>query len=282
MKKVAENFEKRKEIIGDKGQEKKIALKTSETGSESRRVIRVDRVEGEVIRGIKPENQVIRVLRKMTRRRKKPLLWEEVFLIHVYLFPLMGAVERYRNLNLNEYQGNKHRKSLLNRKLITLEAMPTPTGRLKLMVPTEQGFQWLKDRGFTAGASDKQGGILHNYWKRRLKQVFKKQEFSVKTEFSIGRKQSVDLMVSKGKRRIAIEIETGANPYEKIVGNIRKCFGFGFTKIVSFILDRAKAKRVRERVGGEKRVTVVSEGSLCIGAVREGLKGKMEPYNLSP
>ena len=61
--------------------------------------------------------------------------------------------------------------------------------------------------------------------------------YSVKTEFSIGNKQAVDLMVSKGKRRIAIEIETGANPYEKIIGNIRKCLGHGFFKVVSFIFN---------------------------------------------
>ena len=61
----------------------------------------------------------------------------------------MGTVARYRELGLNRYQGNKHKNSLLKKGFIRIEPVPTSSARIKLMVPTRQGFMWLKSRGFT-------------------------------------------------------------------------------------------------------------------------------------
>ena len=88
------------------------------------------------------------VLRHVRKKRGKPLTWEELFLCHIYTFPLMATLERYRHFGLNDYQGNKHRHSLLKSKLIAVQQVSTSTGRIRLLMPTEKGFQWLKEQDF--------------------------------------------------------------------------------------------------------------------------------------
>ena len=181
----------------------------------------------------------------------------------------MATVERYKHLGLNEWQGNKYRISLFDNGFIFAEPVSTSSGRIKLMVPTEKGFEWLKKRGFYSRSSDKEGGILHQYWKRRLKELFSKQDFSVETEVDIGNNKTVDLIVSKNKRRIGIEVETGKNSYKQILGNIRKCLEH-LDGVVSFILDAEKAGKVMEMVKNRKAV-VVSDESRCMDAVLQPL-----------
>jgi len=173
----------------------------------------------EVSRTIHEESRALQLIRDITKRQGKPLLWEEVFLIHMYL---------------------------------------------------SLGFEWLKSRGFCPDDPDKMGGIQHSYWKRRLCEQFRKKGLQAELEVSIGDKQSVDLVVSH-KRKVAVEIES-TNPYEKIIGNITKCKGHGFSGVVSFLLDAGKAGRVKELVKDE-RVAVVCEESRCIDAVMEFLQG---------
>ena len=201
---------------------------------------------------------------------KKPLTFEEIFLIHIYTYPLMPIVERYNTLGLNKHQGHKLRTSLLAGGFITLESIPTSSGRVKLMVLTEKGAEWLRKRGFYSRKSDKEGGILHQYWKTRLQEQFRKKGFLAETEVSLGANKAADLVVSKKKSRIGVEVETGKNNYEKIIGNIRKYQGRG---VVSFILDARKVDKVKEQVGETQNIAVVSDEQACFEAVIEMLEG---------
>lgn len=172
-------------------------------------------------------------------------------------------------MEVDKHQGHKHRNSLLKKGYIIIQSVSTFTGRVKLMTPTEQGFQWLKQRGFDAGSSDKVGGIQHQYWQRRLREQFIKQKLSAELEVALGKNSAVDLVVSKGKKSVGVEIETGTNSYEQITANIRKCLEH-YGCAVSFILDSNKAERVRSLVEDEG-VAVVSTESQCIDSVIEFL-----------
>ena len=215
------------------------------------------------------KSKVVRACRQIAKKRKKPLLWEEVLLINIYQHPLMATMERYNALGLDKHQGHRHRTSLLERDFIFIEPISTSSGRVKLMVPTEKGFQWLRKRGFSCKISDKEGGILHRYWIRRLMGRFRKESFKVETEVEIGNQKTVDLVVSFNNRKVAVEVETGKNSYEQIMENIEKCSVLD--SVVSFNLDIGKAEKVKE-LAKDKRVAVVCDENRCVEAVVKFLK----------
>jgi len=221
------------------------------------KVIRDVMMKDEDIRGfnevIRAQSEVVRVIRQEAKGREAPLFWEEVFLVHIYVYPLMSTVKRYRQLGLNSYQGNKHKDSLLHKGFILLEPVPTPSGRIKLMVPTQKGFDWLKSRGFFTRC-DKHGGLMHQYWKRRLHDQLQKRGYSTKLEANLGT-GSIDLLVG-GK--VAVEIETGKNSYEQVFRNLQKS-----DHVVAFILNAAMAKRLLSQTDQ----VVVSEERDCITEV---------------
>jgi hypothetical protein len=225
------------------------------------------------IRPCQNESKVVRAVRKTAKGKKSPLTWDEIFLIHIYLYPLMPTVRRYDDLKLNKHQGHKYRTSLLTNGFIFLESIPTSSGRIKLMILTEKGAEWLMKRGFySSKSSDKEGGILHQYWKGRLQEQFSEQGFSAQTEVSIGKNQTADLVVSGTDRRVSIEIETGKNGYAQIMGNISKGYAC-FDGVVSFVLDSKKAERIRERIGVKQNTVVVTDEIGCFESVIQMLAG---------
>ena len=223
----------------------------------------------EVFQAPQKESKVIQACRQIAKGRKKPLLWEEVLLIHIYRHPLMATMERYNALGLDKHQGHKYRNSLLEKEFIAIESISTSSGRVKLMVPTEKGFQWLSERGFYCKVSDKEGGILHQYWKRRLAEKFRKEGFKAEEEVPIDGKKAVDLVVSGNGKRIAVEVETGKNSYQQIIANIEKCSALD--GVISFVLEPHKAEKVKETVEGKKAL-VVSGEDRCVEAVMELIK----------
>ena len=236
-----------------------------ETPPQGKEVIRVIREEKEVIRGfsqvIRTDSEVVRVIRGATNSRERPLLWEEVFLIHCYIYPLMGTVKRYRQLGLIDYQGNKHKTSLMDKGLIAMESVTTKSGRKKLMVPTRDGFVWLKERGFSI-SSDKEGSIEHNYWKRRLSAQFERMGYDVSLEVSLGHNRSVDLLVSSVGKQVCVEVETGKNSKEQMQANIAK----GIEHADAVVLLLLHGQKVE--VAGNQRVAVVGKERECLEAVR--------------
>jgi hypothetical protein len=235
-------------------------------------VIRDVRNDEEVIRGcsevVRDDNDVIRVIRQASNRQGKALFWEEIFLVHIYTYPLMGAVERYRQLGLNSYQGNKHKTSLVEKKLISLEDARTSLGRNKLMVPTRKGFEWLYARGFES-KSDKEGGMLHRYWKRRLRERFRTIGYATMLEKQIGGNRAIDLLVSDGLKKVSIEVETGNNGIEQVEKNIVKGQEYADAVVVFLLRDRHKEKLQQHAVPDS--VSIVSTEQECINAVQQVL-----------
>jgi hypothetical protein len=237
----------------------------------------VIRQTGEVVRAGKPvirhEVDVIRGIPQTSRSAEHPLItWEDKMMNHISQYPLLSTVERYHHLGINEYQGNKHKIALLKKGYITIESISTSSGRVKLMVLTAKGVQWLNERGFSSQQSDKEGGIQHQYWKKRLHDVFSKHGYAVKLEVPLRNNQAIDIVVSHNKRRVAVEIETGTNTYEHILGNIQKCLGHS-NGVVSFILDAEKAKKVKARLTEQKHIVIVSDETRCVDAVLKFLQG---------
>ena len=228
-------------------------------------------VFSEVFHVLQRKSKVVQACRKIAKKRKKPLLWEEILLIHIYRHPLMATMERYNALGLDKHQGHRYRNSLLEKEFIAIESISTSSGRVKLMVPTEKGFQWLSERGFYCKVSDKEGGILHQYWKRRLAEKFRKEGFKAEEEVPIDGKKAVDLVVSGNGKRIAVEVETGKNSYQQIIANIEKCSALD--GVTSFILDAGKAEKVKALISNNRAV-IVSIENQCLESAIGFLSGK--------
>ena len=71
------------------------------------------------------------------------------------------------------------------------------------------------------------GGVEHLYWLRKIKEKLVCQGYKVEEEYPIGKGQTVDLAII-GKKRIAIEIETGKSD---AIHNIEKCLNANFDVI---------------------------------------------------
>ncbi|MBL7116192.1 MAG: hypothetical protein ISS35_10530 [Kiritimatiellae bacterium] len=79
----------------------------------------------------------------------------------------------------------------------------------------------------------REGGIVHQYWKRKLRDLLRKNGWKADEERAIGNGRHVDVHAEKNEYKIAVEVETGSRGIE----NIRKDLTAGYSKVVSFSID---------------------------------------------
>ena len=134
--------------------------------------------------------------------------------------------------------------------------------RIKLYQLTEAGKNHLKGEGHNLQQTRRHGSLVHLYWMDYIKSCFKKSGYKVKEECPIGEGKTVDLVAQKGKRRLAIEVETGKSD---VVANVRKCLAAGFVNVVVFAVDK-KVKRSlsKKELLQDRRVILVLPHELRI------------------
>jgi len=74
-----------------------------------------------------------------------------------------------------------------------------------------------------------------------------KMGYVVQEEYLLKHKEAVDVMVKNKKKKVAIEIETGSNPYAQMVKNIQKCVG-QFDGVISLMLSPEKVIEVKKMI----------------------------------
>lgn len=143
--------------------------------------------------------------------------------------PYDGVVKRYSRLGISRRRGNTAKEQLLNRKLIKPVDIPTRTGKVVLLAPSEALKTALRKQGKLKG-SDREGGIVHSYWKQQLATQLESHGWTVTQEKTLTGGIAIDLEARKGKMAVAIEVETG----RRGAGNIEKLSGRKYAWIVSF------------------------------------------------
>jgi hypothetical protein len=99
--------------------------------------------------------------------------------------------------------------------------------------------------------------VVHKYWKHRVSEYYKRKGFDVSVEeyYFNGRP---DIIVRKGDKKIAIEIETGKSDYVK---NVRRALEAGFDEVVCVGVNGNVERKVREHLKSmrivDKRVRIV-------------------------
>ena len=151
---------------------------------------------------------------------------ERQFLLDVDEHATCFVVDRYHRLGLGARKGTGIQRRLIDQGLLVSESIALQGGTAKLLGLTDTGRQAL---GIREGASNRDGGPVHRYWKHRLAEHLCACGYSVEEEAPIGDGKTIDLVASRDGKRIAFEIETGASDAK---ANVRKCLKVGFERVV--------------------------------------------------
>lgn len=180
---------------------------------------------------------------KIKKKKTEKLLLEDIF-----KNPTIAITARYKRLSLSSYMGNTCKQELIQKEYIKLIEIATSKARIKLMELTTKGIAYLRELGYERKTSLRSGGLEHEFWKQQAKEKLRAMGYlpeQIRQEVPIGDGETVDLVVSNGKR-IAIEIETGKSD---AVRNVRKCLDASFDGVVSIATNKKAFEKIKNRLG---------------------------------
>jgi len=190
---------------------------------------------------MKHDFRAFREKEKIINKEGGPERPEDSLMEDIGKYRFASTTDRYARLGLNVYQGSKAKDSLVRKGLIQVKDPPTPTGMMRLMVPTEKRQEAIRAMGTEMNISQRHGGVEHNFWKKRLADYFREKGYSVTEEKRIGRGKAVDLVAVNDKERIAIEVETGKSD---AFYNLTKDLQGGFDRV---IVSEVKRRRKEDQ-----------------------------------
>ena len=173
--------------------------------------------------------------------------------------PLSGVVERNKRLEISARRGNNLKELLASKGLIETKEISTRAGRTVLAQLTRKGCGTLENLGYRTKNGIRRYGLLHEYWRDKVKKYYEKLGYKVSLEKKLNGERA-DLVAEKGKEKIAIEIETGNS---NVVENIKKCLHASFDFVISVPVNRKIETQIKERLKKEKldereRVVVIN------------------------
>lgn len=159
------------------------------------------------------------------------------FMIHIEKEPDLSVTERYKAMGLSAYMGNRIQKELVE------------TGYIIEVRRGKPVYLELTDKGSEAIRSPKRrmagkGSPEHQMYQRRIKEFYVDLGYSAEIEKDVYGK-SIDVLVNKGGRLIAIEIEL--NVTDHIMENISRDFTVGVDEVV-VVTTKDLLGRIREKV----------------------------------
>ena len=159
----------------------------------------------------------------------KGLSREEIrFLTDVATRPLSTTVSRYHRLNLSRRRGNAIRQSLASAGIIKAVTIATRCGQVVSYELTELGRTLCSSAHIEVAPKPRQS-LEHRYWVRQTAKYFEKQGYDIKHEHPIKGNGAIDILATRGSRRVAVEVETGKS---NIKANLEKIKDAGFDRIV--------------------------------------------------
>jgi len=119
----------------------------------------------------------------------------------------------------------------------------------------------LRDLGYEGKVISE--GIIHKFWKHKIAEYYKNQGFEVLIEENINGRP--DIIVNSGKKKVAIEIETGKSDF---IGNIERDLNAGFDEVICVATDKYVEEKIREELKNrniiDEKVKVSSVFSFAI------------------
>jgi DNA-binding MarR family transcriptional regulator len=225
---------------------------------------KVSMEEKGVLKALPEEIRDIRLYSPSVKEKKKITPEEAKLLQSIIDNPYTPIKERYRNLEMNSYKGNKIVNTLVQKGLIIRVRVKKPDSQIKLLKFTPEGEKVLRKLGYKIEKNWRKGSLEHCYWIEEIAKGLKKKGYKVEIEKPIGNGKTVDLAFEKDGERIAVEVETGKSD---AIWNIQKDLKAGFDKVISVAIDR----KVKEKI--EK---LIKESGLFRNKKVEVVRGKIE------
>jgi len=164
-----------------------------------------------------------------------------------------GVYVRYERLNLNPAVGHKIKEELIKKGLIEQQVVDLGKTRKVVLRLTKKG-----ELVFGEVQAHGNESIVHGYWKRFYAARLREAGYLVKEEVArdSGR---VDIIASRKREKVGVEIETGKSD---VVKNVKQDLMFGCTRIVVVATDKGalgKVERELLKAGllGIERIEVV-------------------------
>ena len=135
-------------------------------------------------------------------------------------------------------------RSLILEKCVIPKKIITNKGWITLFELTKKGKMVLSDLGYEF--KNESEGVVHKYWKHKVSEFYRSQGFDVRVEeyYVNGRP---DIIVHRGKKKIAIEIETGKSDFIK---NIKRALKAGFDEVLCLAVNRFVEDKIIEKLKG--------------------------------
>jgi len=167
---------------------------------------------------------------------------EVALLVDIADHPSDCVTVRYKRLGLSARGGNHYKDKLIRAGFITPVTFAGNGAWLRLFEITPAGIDRLKSLGHKI-PSTRTGGLEHQYWTEQLSMHYQAQGYKVEREKNI-RGHTVDLLATRGKERIAIEIETGKSNH---IANAQACLANkDITTVVMACITRDVAERIMQ------------------------------------
>lgn len=186
----------------------------------------------------------ISIDKKDGKAKKEFLPGEKGFLDFISQNPGMFVTQIYQKLGLSGYKGDRLKKSLLEKELVTQEeTRKGDGGRLaKILLITDKGLAILKK--YAPG----KGGDIHKQLQAMLKEQAELFGWAGVIEKRIGKSlESVDLVLKRDDIKVAVEIsDTSRVDYE--ISNIRKCLEAGYDYVVAVSSDEKFLNELKTEV----------------------------------
>ncbi len=184
------------------------------------------------------------------------------FIRHVHDHPDMMVVERYRDLGLTAYMGDKIKEQLISAGLITQEYLSTKSGRISLLKITPNGLTAIGEK--TKTISCLTGGVEHEYWKRKISDAYKEGGWSVESEVRLGGKQ-YDIIIRKNGIARAVEIETGKGNIPQTIRKLQEApFSTSIVVAVNSSAEASVSKSLSELSSKDRSKIIVTTADRLI------------------
>jgi len=180
------------------------------------------------------------------------------FLEDVLAFPDDGVRQRYLRLGLSVRRGQAVRDQLVERGYLEMATVKVGRSR-KVLLRVRRQARELLGVG-EQPTTRRHESLAHEFWKRFHAERLKQDGYSVLLE-APRRGGRVDVIATKGAKRVAIEVETGKSD---VVANVTRCLASGFEQVIVVATDE-QARTTVERHLAEAGLLISERVELVLG-----------------
>ena len=159
------------------------------------------------------------------------------FMIHIEKHPFLNVTERYSDMGLNTYKGNKIQKELLE------------SGYLREIKVGKSTYLDLTDKGMEAIGSEKsrfrgRGSFDHILYQEKIREYYEGLGYNAYVEKDLYGK-AIDILVMKPGSIMAFEVELDITDH--IIENILRDFTVGVNEVV-VVTKKKLSVKMREKI----------------------------------